>query len=86
MVLPLYLAMTAAEMYAVSSLPEKVAWMACHFSCYGTQLSNCPDSLPEGSMLIVNDRTPPAKHDPQRIIQQLTQLIEELKISCINST
>jgi hypothetical protein len=57
--------------------------MACHFSCYGTQLSNCPDTLPEGSMLIVNDRTPPAKHDPQRIIQQLTQLIKELKISCV---
>lgn len=83
MTFPGYLALTAAEFAACEALPEKCAWMACHFSCYGTQLSNCPDSLPEGSMLIVNDRTPPAKHDPQRIIQQLTQLIEELKISCI---
>jgi hypothetical protein len=83
MTFPGYLALTAAEFAGCETLPEQCAWMACHFSCYGTQLSNCPDSLPEGSMLIVNDRTPPAKHDPQRIIQQLTQLIEELKISCI---
>ena len=83
MTFPGYLALTAAEFAGCETLPEQCAWMACHFSCYGTQLSNCPDTLPEGSMLIVNDRTPPAGHDAQRITQQLTQLMEDLKISCV---
>lgn len=83
MTFPGYLALTAAEFAACEALPAQLAWMACHFSCYGTGLSNCPETLPENAILIVNDRTPPAGHDPKRILSQLTQLMEELKISCV---
>ena len=76
MPIPCYLALTAAEFANANQLPEKIAWMACHFSCYGTGLSNFPEDLPGGSVIILNDRTPPDKHDPQRILEQLQQLVE----------
>lgn len=79
MPIPCYLALTAAEFANTAQLPEKIAWMACHFSCYGTGLSNLPNTLPEGSMIILNDRTPADRHDPQRILAQLIQLAERLK-------
>lgn len=77
-----YLAMTGAEFSAAAKLPEPMAWMACHFSCYGTGLSNLPQSLPEGSMIILNDRTPVQGHDPGLILEQLTLLYEQLMPSC----
>ena len=43
-----YFAMTAAEIRGCSALPAGIAWMACHFSPYGTGLSNLPPELPEG--------------------------------------
>ena len=79
----LYLAMTASEYRSAAALPEAVAWMACHFSCYGTGLCNLPGSLPDGAMLIVNDRTPVHRHDPDLIIEQLSQLQEALHPACI---
>ena len=79
MSIPCYLALTAAEFAGASQLPEKIAWMACHFSCYGTGLSNLPEDLPEGSVIILNDRTPPDKHDPQRILEQMQQIVEIYK-------
>lgn len=81
MPIPCYLALTAAEFAKIDPLPEKCAWMACHFSCYGTGLSNLPETLPEGALIILNDRTPIYKHDPQRICDQLTELAEKLKPS-----
>ena len=57
--------------------------MACHFSLYSTGLSNLPESLPEGAMLILNDRIPMAGHDPDCILRQLSQLIEQEKISSL---
>lgn len=69
------LAMTAAEMQLSQTLPPKIAWMACHFSPYGTGLSNCPTQLPEGSLLILNDRTPIHGHDPEVIARQLEDCI-----------
>lgn len=69
-----YLAMTAAEIGADPPLPSKIAWMACHFSPYGTGLSNLPRNLPEGSMVILNDRTPICGHDPERVAGQLLEL------------
>lgn len=78
MALPLYLALTAAEFTACSSLPRFPAWMACHFSPYGTGLSNLPPRLPVGSLLILNDRTPPHGHDPQKIAQQLQCVVKEM--------
>ena len=72
-----YLAMTAAEIGGISPPPPKIAWMACHFSPYSTGISNLPDSLPEGSMLILNDITPIHGHDPQRIARQLSECMEK---------
>lgn len=72
----IYLAMTAAEIETAGSLPDKLAYMACHFSSYGTGLSNLPSQLPEGSILILNDRTPICGHDGKLIAQQLTQMVE----------
>lgn len=74
-----YLAMTAAEFEKAEALPPHIAWMACHFSCYGTGLTNLPRRLPEGAMVIVNDRTPVYGHDPGLILAQLEQLAQELK-------
>lgn len=74
MVLPLYLAMTAREFTACSSLPDRIGWMACHFSPYSTGLSNLPASLPPGSLLILNDRTPPQGHSPDLIARQLEEI------------
>ena len=74
---PLYLAMTAAEIAACDNLPTQLAYMACHFSPYGTGLSNFPDFLPENTLLILNDRTPVCGHDPQLIASQLQQVIDD---------
>lgn len=78
-----FLAMTAAEMRTVSSLPSQIAWMACHFSPYGLGLSNLPKVLPSGSLLIVDDITPPHGHDPVLIARQLSMCAETLQCSGI---
>lgn len=72
--------MTAAEFSSAKSLPPNIGWMACHFSCYGTGLSNLPTMLPEGSMVIVNDCTPISGHDPQQISKELNALAERLSV------
>ena len=76
-----YLAMTAAEFKTSTHLPESVAWMACHFSPYGTGLSNIPRTLPENSLLIVNDITPIQNHNPEIIAMELIDCIEALHCS-----
>ena len=83
MVLPLYLAMTAAETYAAEKLPEHPAWMACHFSSYSTGLSNLPKEIPPDSMLILNDRIPVWNHDPKQIQDQLSERIDSLSVNAI---
>lgn len=74
-----YLAMTGAEMAEKSFLPDHIAWMACHFSPYGSGLSNLPKWLPPDSLLILNDRTPICGHDPVLIAAQLGQCIARLQ-------
>lgn len=74
-----YLAMTAAELRAGGPFSFPIAWMACHFSPYGTALSNLPKSLPKGSLLILNDRTPVFGHDPDGIARQLADAVESLE-------
>lgn len=74
MALPLYLAQTPAEM-AGNPLPERTAYMACHFSAGGSGLSNLPDHLPPGSILILDDSIPMDAHDPQLILTQLNEWI-----------
>ena len=71
-----YLAMTGAEFSATPQLSHPVAWMACHFSSYGTGLSNLPPKLPKGSVVIVNDRTPPQGHNMDTVVSQLQQIRE----------
>lgn len=83
MALPVYLAMTAAELAQCEKIPPRTAWMACHFSSYGTGLSNLPRQLPEGSLLIVNDRIPMNAHDPGVIAEQLTDLVQAFSVSAI---
>lgn len=83
MALPLYLAMTAAEIRDNVPLPPKFAYMACHFSSYGTGISNCPQFLPPGSMLILNDRIPIRGHDPRQITDQLLQMIDAFQYSSL---
>ena len=72
----LYLAMTAAEIRSAVSLPSRPAWMACHFSPYSTGLSNLPEALPEGSLLMLNDVTPIRGHDPHTVRDQLFYTLE----------
>ncbi len=76
MVLPLYLAQTALEM-AGNSQPQRLAYMACHFSPGGQGLSNLPQLLPAGAMLILDDSTPMAGHDPELIEKQLTDTLRQ---------
>ena len=79
----LYLAMTAAEISACDSQPDKLAYMACHFSPYSTGISNIPDTLPPDSILILNDRTPICGHDPKLIACQLSEAVERLQCSSL---
>ena len=83
MAFPQYLAMTGAEYAAAPSLPPHPAWMALHFSAYGTGLSNFPPTLPENAMLLVNDRTPISGHDPSCIARQLQQITQEQGCACV---
>lgn len=78
-----YLAMTAAEMERCTSLPHRLAYMACHFSPYGAGLSNFPEILPPGAILILNDRTPICGHDCEKIGEQLVQITQEFECSSI---
>lgn len=81
MAIPLFLAITGWEISKNAELPPNIAWMACHFSPYGTGLTNLPGSIPPGCMIIVNDRTPVCGHDPLLIAAQLAAVVEETQCS-----
>ena len=76
MALPLYLAMTGAEMSSISQIPPRFAYMACHFSSSSQGLSNLPASLPEKSVLILNDNSPCQGHSPGLIADQLQDVVD----------
>lgn len=78
-----YLAMTAEEFSAASSLPASMAWMACHFSPYGKGLCNLPGELPPGSVLILNDRISWNGHDADLIARQLSESANRHKASAV---
>ncbi len=80
MSLRFYLAMTEAEIRSATSLPQHLAYMACHFSPYAAGLTGIPKQLPPGSILIVNDRIPVFHHDPELILRQLTSAVQKLHI------
>lgn len=71
--------MTAAEFALCEPKPEKIAWMACHFSPYGAGLSNMPQALPQSSILIINDRIEPACHDAELIAAQAGEIARRLQ-------
>ncbi len=77
MALPVYLAMTPQEIAACPQLPEHIAWLACHFSPYGTGLAGLPQGLPPGSLLILDDRIPVWHHDPALVARQLAEAVEQ---------
>ena len=76
MALPLYLAMTAAEMSSIDSFPEHPAYMACHFSPYSQGLSNLPPKLPPHTLLILDDRFPCQGHSPGLVADQLNSITD----------
>ena len=80
MVLPLYLALTAAEISSQEVLPVPMAYMGCSFSPYSLGLSGIPTSLPEGCMLIVNDRMSCQGHSPDLVAGQLQEAV--IRLSC----
>ena len=73
MAIEIYLAMSAAGFHR-EPLPERAAWMACHFSPCSPGLSNLPPQMPAGSLLILDDSLPMDGHDPERILKQLKAL------------
>ena len=70
-----FLAQTSGEIK--KQLPEKLAYMALHFSPYSTGLSNLPLDLPKNSILLLDDSMPPENHDPQLVSEQLVQLVNQ---------
>ena len=70
-----FLAMTTTEFAEFQ--PPKTAYMACHFSPYGKGLTNLPRDLPKGSILLLDDSTPPCGHDAKITAEQLCQLTEQ---------
>lgn len=76
MALPLYLAMTAGE-FDTDQLPALPAYMACHFSLYGRGIQDLPQSLPEGCLLILDDRIPVWKQDPRQVAEELHSAVAE---------
>lgn len=83
MLLPLYLAMTAAEMQAKSSCPLPCAYMACQFSPYTEGITNIPETLPENSILILNDRMSCCGHSADLVAGQLAQAVEQLQCESV---
>ena len=83
MVLPRYLAMTGAEMSALSAYSFPIAYMGCHFSPYTQGLTNIPDSLPPDSMLILTDRMPCDGHSADLVVRQLQDAVTQLKCESV---
>lgn len=83
MVLPLNLAMTASEIETALPLPEQIAWMSCHFCPFTEGITDIPQSLPAGSLLILDDRISCAAHSPDLVTQQLQEAVEKLRCSSV---
>ena len=83
MAIAMYLAMTAAEFSTCELLPERIAWLACHFSPSGPGLSNIPKALPPHSLLILDDSMPFQNHEPEYIIRQLREAVSALEAQAV---
>lgn len=69
MAIPLFL---AAHPLEVAPLPQNFAWMACHFSEKG--LTDLPQRLPKGAMVILTDEIPPRQQEPELVAEQLATI------------
>ena len=78
MVLPLYLAMTDAEMQQCAPLPPFPARMGCTFSAHGQGLADLPEVLPQGGLLLVDDRIPFKGTDPAAVALALSAAADRL--------
>lgn len=76
MKIPFYLAMTAEEFLPTARLPAHLAYLGTHFSENGSGLVGLPDKVPEGSILIIDDRTPFQDHDLKMILRQIRETYE----------
>ncbi len=74
-----FLAMTPGEMLGAEVLPENLGWMGCRFSSSGKGLTQIPEALPKGSLLIITDQTPPDSHDPKQIQEEAAAVVEKLE-------
>ena len=74
-----FLAVTGTE----SEFPKRTAYMACHFSPGGSGLSNMPHTLPEGSILLLDDSMPVQGHDPKKVLEQLNELAEQFSVRAV---
>lgn len=79
MALPLYLARTEAEMGGKESFPDRLAYLALHFSPDGTGLLRTAPELPPGAMLILDDSIPMGENVPEIIANQLLALVEKCR-------
>lgn len=78
-----YMAMTAPEITRVSPHPHRIGWLSSHFSERSNGLCNLPDALPEGAVLILDDSTPPAGHDPEEVAVQLNMLVQKSHLQVV---
>lgn len=76
-----FLAVTGREMETV--LPNRTAYMACHFSAGGAGLSNLPNALPAGSILLLDDSMPVQGHNPETVVQQLKELVSRFSVRAV---
>ena len=70
----IYVVITGEELAKCSHLPPKIAYLGCHFA--GGHLTNIPQGLPEGSMLLIDDRNPPG--DLPDAFARLSPLLPQL--------
>lgn len=77
MAIPFYLAMTPHQFQSVPYPPRPAAWMGCRFSPDDPGLSDLPEVLPPGSLLMLNDSRPMEGHDHRLILEQLSRTAEE---------
>lgn len=81
MSIPLFFAMSGEDMQKNPDISTNTAWMSCHFSPCGSGLTDLPTHLPPNGMLILDDRIPMDRHDPDLIRTQLLRTVEKLKCS-----
>ena len=81
--MPIYFAMTAAEIAGCPALPTHMGWLACHFSPSGPGISNIPQNLPPHSVLILDDSTPFSGHNADVIIGQMQQIVSALQSDAV---